>query len=48
MHSLVGGRSIGDDIFKLEHGVHMISGTPGNINCLFEFFCIYRESIRYD
>ena len=32
---MVGGRSIGDDIFKLEHGVHMISGTPGIINIKF-------------
>ena len=38
---MVGGRSIGDDIFKLEHGVHMISGTPGIIKI--KFFFIYFE-----
>ena len=31
VHSLIGGKSIGDDIFRLEHGVHIISGTPGRV-----------------
>ena len=29
VHACIGGRSIGDDIRKLDHGVHIVSGTPG-------------------
>lgn len=31
VHACIGGLSIGDDIKKLEHGVHIVSGTPGLI-----------------
>jgi len=31
VHACIGGRSVGDDIFMLEHGVQMISGTPGRV-----------------
>jgi ATP-dependent RNA helicase len=27
----IGGKSIGDDVKKLDHGVHVISGTPGRV-----------------
>ncbi|CAM8936339.1 unnamed protein product [Rhodiola kirilowii] len=30
-HACVGGKSVGDDIRKLEHGVHVVSGTPGRV-----------------
>ncbi|OAY76814.1 DEAD-box ATP-dependent RNA helicase 2 [Ananas comosus] len=30
-HSCVGGKSIGEDIRKLEYGVHVVSGTPGRV-----------------
>lgn len=30
-HACVGGRSIGEDIRKLEYGVHVVSGTPGRV-----------------
>lgn len=30
-HSCVGGKSLGEDIRKLEHGVHVVSGTPGRV-----------------
>lgn len=31
VHACLGGKSISDDIKKLEMGVHMISGTPGRV-----------------
>ena len=30
-HACVGGNSVGEDIRKLEHGVHAVSGTPGRV-----------------
>jgi ATP-dependent RNA helicase len=31
VHCCIGGRSVNDDVFKLEHGVHIVSGTPGRV-----------------
>lgn len=31
-HACVGGHSVGDDIRRLEAGVHAVSGTPGRVN----------------
>ncbi|XP_014757972.1 eukaryotic initiation factor 4A-III homolog A [Brachypodium distachyon] len=31
VHACVGGNSVGEDIRKLEHGVHVVSGTPGRV-----------------
>jgi ATP-dependent RNA helicase len=31
VHVCIGGRSVGDDIKRLEAGVHAISGTPGRV-----------------
>ena len=41
VHSCIGGLSIGDDIKKLEHGVHVVSGTPGRV-----FDMIKRRTLR--
>ena len=30
-HSCIGGKNIGEDIRKLEYGVHVVSGTPGRV-----------------
>ncbi|XP_057963476.1 eukaryotic initiation factor 4A-3 [Malania oleifera] len=30
-HACIGGKSVGDDIRKLEYGVHVVSGTPGRV-----------------
>ena len=30
-HACIGGKSLGEDIRKLEHGVHVVSGTPGRV-----------------
>lgn len=31
-HACIGGKNLGEDMRKLEHGVHTISGTPGRVN----------------
>jgi ATP-dependent RNA helicase len=31
VHACIGGTSVGEDIAKLEHGVHVVSGTPGRV-----------------
>jgi superfamily II DNA/RNA helicase len=31
VHSCIGGKSLGEDIRKLEYGVHVVSGTPGRV-----------------
>ncbi|KAK9265461.1 hypothetical protein L1049_016002 [Liquidambar formosana] len=30
-HACIGGKSVGEDIRKLEYGVHVVSGTPGRV-----------------
>lgn len=30
-HACIGGKSVGEDLRKLEHGVHVVSGTPGRV-----------------
>ena len=40
-HACVGGKSIGEDIRKLDHGVHIVSGTPGRV-----FDMIKRKNLR--
>lgn len=39
-HACVGGKSLGEDIRKLEAGVHAVSGTPGRV-----FDMIKRKSL---
>ena len=31
VHCCIGGRNVKDDVFKLEHGTHVVSGTPGRV-----------------
>jgi len=40
-HACIGGQSIGEDIRKLEGGVHVVSGTPGRV-----FDMINRRTLR--
>ena len=40
-HACIGGRSIGEDIRKLDHGCHVVSGTPGRV-----FDMIKRRNLR--
>lgn len=41
VHCCIGGKSIQEDISKLEHGVHIISGTPGRV-----FDMINRKALK--
>uniref|UniRef100_A0A7S2WZ58 RNA helicase n=2 Tax=Chloropicon primus TaxID=1764295 RepID=A0A7S2WZ58_9CHLO len=40
-HCCIGGKSVGEDIRKLDHGVHVVSGTPGRL-----FDMIKRRTLR--
>jgi superfamily II DNA/RNA helicase len=31
VHCCIGGRNVNEDVFKLEHGVHIVSGTTGRV-----------------
>ena len=41
VHSCIGGKSIGEDIRRLDYGVHVVSGTPGRV-----FDMIRRQNLR--
>jgi len=41
VHACIGGKNLSEDIRKLEHGVHMVSGTPGRV-----FDMIQRRHLR--
>jgi len=41
VHACIGGKSVGEDIRKLDNGVHVVSGTPGRV-----FDMIRRRSLR--
>jgi ATP-dependent RNA helicase len=40
-HACIGGKSIGDDIRRLDYGVHVVSGTPGRV-----FDMLKRRNLR--
>lgn len=40
-HACIGGTSVGEDIRKLDYGVHVVSGTPGRV-----FDMIRRKHLR--
>ncbi len=42
-HPCIGDKSIGEDIRRLEAGVHIVSGTPGRV-----FDMIRRRNLRTD
>ena len=31
VHCCIGGRNVNEDVFKLDHGTHIVSGTPGRV-----------------
>ena len=31
VHCCIGGRNVNDDVMNLEHGTHIVSGTPGRV-----------------
>ena len=41
VHCCIGGRNVNEDVQKLEHGVHIVSGTPGRV-----FDMIQRRSLK--
>ena len=41
MHCCIGGRNVNEDVFNLEHGTHVVSGTPGRV-----FDMIRRRTFR--
>lgn len=41
VHACIGGTNIGEDIRKLDHGQHVVSGTPGRV-----FDMIQRKNLR--
>ncbi len=45
-HACVGGKSLGEDIRKLEAGVHCVSGTPGRVFDMIKRKVLIRESPR--
>ena len=40
-HACIGGTNVGEDIRKLDHGQHIVSGTPGRV-----FDMIKRRNLR--
>ena len=40
-HSCIGGKNLGEDMRRLDQGVHIVSGTPGRV-----FDMIQRKSLR--
>jgi len=41
VHACIGGKSVGEDVRKLDNGVHVVSGTPGRV-----FDMIRRRALR--
>lgn len=41
VHCCIGGRNVNEDVFNLEHGTHVVSGTPGRV-----FDMIRRRTFR--
>ena len=41
VHCCIGGRNVNEDVSKFDHGVHVVSGTPGRV-----FDMIQRRTFR--
>jgi ATP-dependent RNA helicase len=41
IHCCIGGKNLSEDIRRLEHGLHIVSGTPGRV-----FDMIQRRHLR--
>lgn len=46
VHCCIGGRNVNDDIFKLEHGTHIVSGTPGRVYDMIQRRTFSTKSIK--
>eukprot|EP00274_Cyanoptyche_gloeocystis_P004286 CAMPEP_0196659886 /NCGR_PEP_ID=MMETSP1086-20130531/36960_1 /TAXON_ID=77921 /ORGANISM="Cyanoptyche gloeocystis , Strain SAG4.97" /LENGTH=405 /DNA_ID=CAMNT_0041994029 /DNA_START=62 /DNA_END=1279 /DNA_ORIENTATION=+ len=45
-HACVGGKSISEDMRKLDYGVHVVSGTPGRVFDMIKRRCLRTRSIK--
>ena len=45
-HCCIGGKSVGEDIRKLDHGVHVVSGTPGRLYDMIKRRTLRTKNIR--
>jgi superfamily II DNA/RNA helicase len=46
VHACVGGKSIGEDIRKLEAGVQVVSGTPGRVCDMIKRRTLHTRAIK--
>lgn len=46
VHACIGGKSLSEDIRRLDHGVHIVSGTPGRVFDMIERRNLRTRSIR--
>ncbi|PRQ60770.1 putative RNA helicase [Rosa chinensis] len=47
VHSCIGGKSLGEDIRRLENGVHVVSGTPGRVCDMLDRKTLRPRQINY-
>jgi len=45
-HACIGGTSVGEDIRKLEHGQHIVSGTPGRVFDMIRRRCLRTRNVK--
>ncbi|KAI8927657.1 DEAD-domain-containing protein [Entophlyctis helioformis] len=45
-HACIGGTSVGEDIRKLEHGQHIVSGTPGRVFDMIKRRCLRTSRVK--
>jgi len=45
-HCCVGGKSVGDDVRRLEGGVHVVSGTPGRVYDMIQRRALRTKALR--
>lgn len=46
VHCCIGGRNVNEDVQKLEHGVHIVSGTPGRVFDMIQRNTLKTQSIK--
>lgn len=46
VHACIGGKSLSDDIRRLDHGVHIVSGTPGRVYDMIQRMHLRTRSIH--
>lgn len=46
VHACIGGKSLSEDIRKLDHGIHIVSGTPGRVYDMIQRRNLRTRSIR--